>query len=159
MVINDGRYPSFALFFRDSRAEEIAYSPAAQTSIVLGQMAHLHSFPRLCLTIFLALLYAGCSHGDPQDLKEKTAHATAELKRDAKAVAGGIREGWSQYKTVDVNSATKDQLLTLPGLTAREADLIIAGRPYNQTGDLVTRHILSKKEYAKISDLLKVGKR
>ena len=110
------------------------------------------------MTLLVALLCASCSRENPQDLKEKTAHATAELKRDTKAVASGIREGWSQYKTVDVNSATKDQLLTLPGVTAQQADQIIAGRPYNRTDDLVTRHILSRKEYARISDLLKVGK-
>ncbi len=108
--------------------------------------------------MLITLLCGSCARENPQDLREKTAHATAELKRDAKAVAGGIKEGWSQYKTVDVNSATKEQLLTLPGVTANEADRMIAGRPYNRTDDLVTRHILSKKEYARISDLLKVGK-
>ena len=119
----------------------------------------LHAFAKFCVTLAIALLCYGCSRENPQDLKEKTAHATAELKRDAKAVAGGIREGWSQYKTVDVNSATKDQLSTLPGITAEQADRIIAGRPYDRIDDLVTRHILSKKEFAKISDLLKVGKK
>jgi DNA uptake protein ComE-like DNA-binding protein len=115
---------------------------------------------RCLLVIFLlALVCTGCSRENPQDLKQKTAHTTAELKRDAKAVASGIKEGWGQYKTQDVNTATKEQLMTLPGVTAAEANRIIAGRPYNRTDDLVTRHILSKKEYDKIADLLKVGKR
>ena len=59
---------------------------------------------------------------------------------------------------VDVNSGTREQLLTLPGVNEKEADRIIAGRPYTRTDELVTRHILSKKEFARISDLLKVGK-
>lgn len=122
-------------------------------------MLQFHRFKGLWLTLIMALLSTGCSRENPQDLKERTAHATAELKRDAKAVAGGIREGWSQYKIVDVNSATKEQLMTLPGVTAEEVDRIIAGRPYSRTDDLVSRHVLSKKEYAKISDLLKVGKK
>ena len=121
-------------------------------------MVRFHTF-RVSATLLIAVLFASCSRENPQDLKEKTAHATAELKRDAKAVASGIREGWSQYKTVDVNSATKDQLLTLPGVTSVQADRIIAARPYSRTDELVTRHVLSKKEYAKISDLLKVGKK
>jgi DNA uptake protein ComE-like DNA-binding protein len=91
-------------------------------------------------------------------LKEKTAHATAELKRDGKAVASGIREGWGKYKTLDVNTATKEQLMTLPGITAAQADRIIAHRPYGRPEDLVSRHIISKNEYDKISDLLKVKK-
>ena len=74
------------------------------------------------------------------------------MKRDAKAVAEGIREGWSRDKPLDLNLATKDQLETLLGMTAAEADRVIAGRPYNEPGELVTRRILSKTEYGKIAD-------
>lgn len=125
---------------------------------MVNQKRRFRTFSNLCATLLIALPFSGCAR-NPQDLREKTAHATAELKRDAKAVAGGIREGWSQYKTVDVNSASKDQLMTLPGMTSEQANRIIEGRPYTRTDDLMTRHILSKKEYAKISDLLKVEKR
>jgi len=115
-------------------------------------------FERFSAILFLVTFCIGCTHQNPQDLKEKTAHATAELKRDAKAVGSGIREGWSQYKTLDVNTATKKQLMTLPGVTAAEADRIIAGRPYDRPEDLVTRHVISKKEYDRISDLLQLKK-
>jgi DNA uptake protein ComE-like DNA-binding protein len=88
---------------------------------------------------------------NPQELKEKTARATAELKTDAKAVAEGVREGWSRDKPLDVNTATREQLVSLP-LTGAEADGVIAGRPYHATAELVSRHILSKTEYDRISD-------
>jgi DNA uptake protein ComE-like DNA-binding protein len=114
---------------------------------------------RLCTALVIMLATASCTHQNPEDLKEKTAQATAELKRDAKAVASGIREGWGEAKPVDLNSATKEQLMSLPGVSATEADRIIAGRPYNRPDDLVTRHIISAKEYGRISDLLKVGKK
>jgi DNA uptake protein ComE-like DNA-binding protein len=74
------------------------------------------------------------------------------VKRDAKAVAAGIREGWSRDKPLDLNNATKEQLLSLPGMTAAEADKLIAGRPYDDPNDLVKRHILPKAEYDKIAD-------
>jgi DNA uptake protein ComE-like DNA-binding protein len=81
--------------------------------------------------LLLAAL-AGCTQSqNSQDLKEKTAQATAQVKRDAQAVAAGIREGWSRDKPLDLNTATKEQLLSLPGVTAAEADRVIAGRPYN----------------------------
>jgi competence protein ComEA len=112
----------------------------------------------LSIALMLLMAMAACTSQNPQDLKEKTAKATAEMKRDAKAVASGIREGWSRDKPADLNSATKDQLLALPGVTPAEADRIIAGRPYQQTDDLLTRHILRKSEYDKIADLVKVKK-
>jgi DNA uptake protein ComE-like DNA-binding protein len=88
-------------------------------------------FPRgfsLVATVLLAALAACTSKQDPQELKEKTARATAELKVDAKAVAAGIREGWSRDKPLDVNSATREQLITLPGVSeARMRTKSIAG--------------------------------
>ena len=113
---------------------------------------------QLCTLLVIALGGTSCTRQNPQDLKEKTAHETAELKRDAKAVASGVREGWSKYKTEDLNNATKEDLITLPGINEADADHIIAGRPYKRPDDLVTRHIISKKKFDRISDLLKVGK-
>ena len=102
--------------------------------------------------LLLAAL-AGCTQPqNSQDLKEKTAQATAEVKRDAKAVAAGIREGWSRDKPLDLNTATKEQLLSLPGVTTADADRVITGRPYSDPNDLVKRHILVKAEYDKIAD-------
>ena len=74
------------------------------------------------------------------------------MKRDAKAVAAGIREGWSRDKPLDLNSATKEQLLSLPGVTSAQADRVIAGRPYKEPGEVVTRRIMPKAEYDKIAD-------
>ena len=69
-------------------------------------------------TILLLAALAGCTQQqNTQELKEKTAQATAEVKNDAEAVAAGIREGWSRDKPLDLNSATKEQLLSLPGVT------------------------------------------
>jgi competence protein ComEA len=103
--------------------------------------------------ILLLAVLAGCTQQkNSEDLKEQTAQATAEVKRDAQAVAAGIREGWSRDKPLDLNTATKDQLLSLPGVTTAEADRVIAGRPYNEPGEVVTRHIMPKAEYDKIAD-------
>jgi DNA uptake protein ComE-like DNA-binding protein len=78
--------------------------------------------------------------------------SNSRCERDAKAVAAGISEGWSRDKQLDLNTATKDQLLSLPGVTAAEADRVIAGRPYSEAGDVVARRIMPKSEYDKIAD-------
>src|SRR2546430_10962104 len=103
-------------------------------------------------------LVACSSNQSSEDIKEKTAQATAEIKQGAKAVAEGVREGWSRDKPLDLNAATKEQLLKLPGITPAQADRIIAGRPYDDPKDLVTRHILPQTEYDKISDRLTAKK-
>ncbi len=103
------------------------------------------------IAVLLAL--TGCQQKEsPQELREKTAEATAQAKSDAKAVADGIREGWKRNQTVDLNSASKQQLTSLPGVSSSEADRVIAGRPYTEPSDLVTRRIMSKAEYDKIAD-------
>jgi DNA uptake protein ComE-like DNA-binding protein len=73
-------------------------------------------------------------------------------------VAAGISEGWSRDKQLDLNTATRDQLLSLPGVTAEEADRVIAGRPYSEAGDVVTRRIMPKTEYDKIADRITAKK-
>jgi competence protein ComEA len=95
----------------------------------------------------------GCTQQQqsPEQIREKTAQATAEAKSDAKAVAEGIREGWNRNKSIDLNTATRDQLMSLPGMTPAEADRVIAGRPYDDPDDLVKRHIMSKVEFDKIA--------
>jgi DNA uptake protein ComE-like DNA-binding protein len=112
-----------------------------------------------CLFAFLLMApLVACTQQqqNPEEIKAKTAQATAEAKNDVKAVAEGIKEGWNGAKPLDLNTATSGQLMTLPGMTSREADRVIAGRPYGETGELVTRHIISGAEYDKISDKVTV---
>ena len=104
----------------------------------------------------LILILTGCFScsvkQNPQQLKEKTAETTAALKSDAKAVASGVREGWSRDKPLDVNHASKAQLESLPGVSVPAADRIIANRPYGRRDDLLSQGILTRREYERISD-------
>jgi DNA uptake protein ComE-like DNA-binding protein len=51
-----------------------------------------------------------------------------------------------------LNKASKEDIASLPGISAQKADRIIAERPYATTRQLVTRHVLSEDEYAQIQD-------
>ena len=107
----------------------------------------------LCLAITCVASTLACNQRQsPQDLKEKTAQATAEMKQNAKAVAEGVREGWSRDKPLNINTATKDQLTGLPGITDTQAEGIMVARPYDEPNDLVKRRVLSQAEYDRISD-------
>ena len=105
------------------------------------------------------LVFLGCNQKQsPDQLKEKTAQATAEMKRDAKAVAAGIKEGWSRDKPLDINTASKEDMESLPGMRADWAEAITVARPYDDPSDLVKRRIIPKAEYDKISDRITVKK-
>jgi Helix-hairpin-helix motif len=108
----------------------------------------------LFTTILLLFMFTACTkrQNSPQEIREKTAQATAEAKSDAKAVAEGLREGWNRDRPLNLNTASKEDLLQLPGMTGEEADHIIAGRPYGSPNELMTRRIVSKSEYDRISD-------
>jgi DNA uptake protein ComE-like DNA-binding protein len=114
-------------------------------------------FPLIfCALLVCGLALSGCSKQEAKDntekIREKTAEATAEVKEKSTAVVEGVKEGWNRDKTVDLNSATKTQLLTLPGITGPKADLVISRRPYASKHELVTKKILSESEYDKIAD-------
>ena len=109
----------------------------------------------LVLATAVACTTMACTTKDnPDEIRQRTADATATMRRDAKAVAEGVKEGISRDKdkVVDLNNASKDQLLSLPGMSERKADRIIAERPYRSTRELVTRHLMSEDEYDKIKE-------
>ncbi len=57
-----------------------------------------------------------------------------------------------QSSMVDINSATAEQLKTLPGVSEADSTKIIRGRPYADKSQLVSRHVLSETTYAKMKD-------
>lgn len=126
--------------------------------------------------LLIALLLAsGCSHQDTEKTKQEAAKATeqikegskvaaVELKKDAKeaakqtkAIAEGVKQGMqTPDKAVNVNSASKVQLQTLPGVDEETADRIIKGRPYHTRDEVGTRGVVTPDEFSAIKDKITV---
>ncbi|HEX4285173.1 MAG TPA: helix-hairpin-helix domain-containing protein [Terracidiphilus sp.] len=108
----------------------------------------------------IALLgLVGCatqSNPTPDQIRENTAKATSEVVRDTKAIAKGVADGIKQQTgkdhRINVNKASTDDLKTLPGVDDARARKIIDGRPYDDTSDLVKKHVVSGAEYDRIAD-------
>ncbi len=115
-------------------------------------------------TVVLALSGAGCSDNSAErnkEIRDEAAKAAAQAKpaveeatKAVKAAVEGAKEGWESAgkQLVDLNSASEEDLTGLPGVGKREARRIIAGRPYKDPHDLVSKRILSAATYEKLKD-------
>lgn len=110
------------------------------------------------------LLLAGCSActtqpQNPEQVRQATANATSEIKNDTKAVAEGVRDGLrspSADQPINLNTATRSQLASLPGISDETAARIVANRPYKTAHDLIDRRLVTADEYKQIADRVAV---
>lgn len=133
------------------------------------------------LGLCMALLWMGsCSrHESDQRLQEQAQQATVQAKiearkaaaearvaakqaaRDTKDIAAGVRAGMrtpsGPHHAVNVNSASREQLERLPGVSATTARRIEAHRPYAHARDLVRKGVISSDEYRRIAGDLTAG--
>ena len=51
---------------------------------------------------------------------------------------------------VDINTASKDELMALPGVTDEIAQKIIDARPFKSKAELLSKKVLTRAEYSKL---------
>lgn len=75
--------------------------------------------------------------------------------KDAKSPATTQSHGTEQAKAkkpaIDVNAASREELMSLPGIGESTATKIISSRPFKSKSELVKQHVLTQAEYSKIS--------
>jgi competence protein ComEA len=116
------------------------------------------------IVLTAAILMSGCS-GDSAErektIREEAAKAAAQAKpaveeagRAVKAAVDGAKEGWENgtKQTIDLNSASEDDLTGLPGIGKHEARRIMAGRPYKDKHELVSKKIMTASTYEKLKE-------
>ena len=85
----------------------------------------------------------------------KTQQTTSSAKTaPAPANSGKPAKKSPPSKLIDINSASVEQLKTLPGINDGLAQSIVKGRPYRVKTDLVRKNIIPQAAYDKIAGLV-----
>jgi DNA uptake protein ComE-like DNA-binding protein len=74
------------------------------------------------------------------------------MERQAREIVGDDDERRERDRGVDLNSASRDRLTRLPGLTDEDATRIVENRPYANERALVRKKVLTEDQFARIKD-------
>lgn len=76
--------------------------------------------------------------------------AVTAVRQPASAAKASVQT--QQSAPIDINSASRAQLKTLPGIGEVEADRILSGRPYRSKADLATREVIATGVYLSLKN-------
>ena len=106
------------------------------------------------ITLAAALLIgaSGAVFAQKQDAPKPAAAPAAKVAPAAAPAPAPAAE--AKKEPMDINTASKKELATLPKIGDARAKAIVKGRPYNGKDDLIIKKIISQDAYDAIKDLI-----
>jgi len=80
------------------------------------------------------------------------AFGSPSIAQTSKDIKPGSKSAATKSAQLDLNSASKADLMALPGIGEAYAEKIIVSRPYKRKDELVRRKIIPDATYDKIKD-------
>ena len=131
----------------------------------MPQLQHLHllvyrvTHGGLSLAFFLMLGFASlCPVALAADRAGQQINPQLQRPQDIplERLERPLRTSPAPMKPVNLNTASIEELVALPDISATLAQQIIEGRPYRDKTDLVRKHILSDAAYDRIKSLIAI---
>jgi competence protein ComEA len=107
----------------------------------------------VAITVAVAFLLALAASGSVA-LAQKKKSSSAGQKAATPQAEKKTTEATPKSDLLDVNTATEEQLKTLPGIGNAYAKAVVDHRPYKAKSDLVTKKVIPKAAYKKISSMI-----
>jgi competence protein ComEA len=110
-------------------------------------------------TLAAMLAAAGCASSGGDSAADRGPAASSAVGAGASSTTGTTsesRSGASVARMVNINTASPQELNSLPDIGAERAQRIIRNRPYQRIEELRDREIIPKSVYDQINDRLTV---
>lgn len=115
------------------------------------RMKSAYAVAALALMVTAASLAYAQGSSTPSTTTPATSSAPAAASTPASTGKHTMHAKTAAMPKCDINSASKEDLMKVPGIDDAKADKIIAARPFKMKSQLVSKGIVTKAEYSKLA--------